>query len=37
MEDFKQWHEVSETELKFHSQSRVYFAQCDANHKLSFF
>lgn len=37
MENFKQWHEGSETELKFHSQSRVYFAQCDANHKLSFF
>ena len=37
MELYKQWHEGSEEELKFHSQSRIYFAQCDANHKLSFF
>ncbi|MDE5897809.1 MAG: acyl-[acyl-carrier-protein] thioesterase [Treponemataceae bacterium] len=37
MDTFRQWHEGTETELKFHNESRLYFCQCDARHKLSLF
>lgn len=34
---FKQYHDGEENALKFHSQSQIYFCQCDANHNISFF
>ena len=37
MTEFKQYHDGTETELKFHSQTCIYFCQCDAMHRLSFF
>ena len=37
MTEFKQYHDGTETELKFHSQTCIYFCQCDTMHRLSFF
>lgn len=37
MTEFKQFHSGDETSLVFHSQSQIYFCQCDAKHTLSFF
>src|SRR5574344_447490 len=34
---FKQYHDGTETQLKFHSENQIYFCQCDAQHNLSFF
>ena len=34
---FRQYHDGEEAALKFHSESQIYFCQCDAQHNLSFF
>lgn len=37
MNEFKQWYENKEDLIQFHTQSQIYFCQCDKNHQLSLF
>ena len=37
MTEFRQYHDGTADALRFHSESQIYFCQCDARHNLSFF